>query len=210
MNALRSTWLVAEREIRQALRRRSFWIVIAVLMIGATAAVVVPELIGDSGRATATVVVVGDPDEFTHTVVALGDSIDTDITVVRAADRSAATALVDEGDAAVGVVLGDDPAVVVRSGQHDRLVGVVAQALAVDTTVEKLHAAGLTDAQIDEALNAPAPEIAELDTDGDARRGASFALSLVLYLLLLTVMAQVASASRSRRRTGSARSCCRS
>ena len=43
---MRALGLVVQRELREALRRRSFWIVLGVLLLGSTAAMVVPALVG--------------------------------------------------------------------------------------------------------------------------------------------------------------------
>lgn len=193
MSALRSTLLVAERELRETMRRRTFWVVLAVLFVGSTAAVVVPEVVGDDGTTTYHVAVAGDATSFGPALVQLGTALDATIEVVAATDAADARQQVDDDHASVGVVLGDAPVIVVRSGEHQRLVGAVSQALASSTLVDRLHDSGLTDDQISTALTAPAPTIDELDTETASRKGASFALSLVLYLLLLTVMIQVAN-----------------
>lgn len=197
MSPFRSTLLVAERELRETMRRKTFWIVLAVLFLGSTAAVVIPEVVGDDGPTTYHVAVAGDSSTFGPALVALGPALDAEIEIVPVDDLAAARQHVDDDDTAVAVVLEDDvdtpPTVVVRAGQHERLVGAVSQALAVASLDQRLSDAGLADDQIADVLAAPAPVLDERDTESESRRGASFALSLVLYLLLLTVMIQVAN-----------------
>jgi ABC-2 type transport system permease protein len=194
----RATLLVAERELRETMRRKTFWIVLAILFLGSTAAVVVPEIVGDDGPTTYHVAVAGEAGSFGRAITALGPALDAEIEVVAVDDAAAARDQVDGDHAAVAVVLPADdtasPTVIVRAGQHQRLVGAISQALAAASLDQRLGDAGLTDDQIADALAAPAPVLDELDTESESRRGASFALSLVLYLLLLTVMIQVANA----------------
>ena len=47
MSLVTSTRLVAGRELRETFRRKSFWVIAAVLLLGATAAMIVPELLRD-------------------------------------------------------------------------------------------------------------------------------------------------------------------
>ena len=198
MSPARATLLVAERELRETMRRKTFWIVLAILFLGSTAAVVVPEIVGDDGPTTYHVAVAGEAGSFGRAITALGPALDAEIEVVAVDDAAAARDQVDGDHAAVAVVLPADntasPTVIVRAGQHQRLVGAISQALAAASLDQRLGDAGLTDDQIADALAAPAPVLDELDTESESRRGASFALSLVLYLLLLTVMIQVANA----------------
>ena len=189
--------LVAERELRETMRRKTFWIVLAVLFLGSTAAVVLPEVLDDDDPTTYHVAVSGDATGFGPALQALGPAVDGEIEIVPVTDLDAARQQVDDDDAAVGVVLGDDPddapTIIVRAGSHERLVGAVSQALAAASLDQRLSDAGLSDDEIGDVLTAPAPVLDERDTESESRRGASFALSLVLYLLLLTVMIQVAN-----------------
>ncbi len=197
MSPFRSTMLVAERELRETMRRKTFWIVLAVLFLGSTAAVVLPEVLDDDDPTTYHVAVSGDATGFGPALQALGPAVDGEIEIVPVTDVDAARQQVDDDDAAVGVVLGDHPddapTIIVRAGSHERLVGAVSQALAAASLDQRLSDAGLSDDEIGDVLTAPAPVLDERDTESESRRGASFALSLVLYLLLLTVMIQVAN-----------------
>lgn len=197
MSPFRSTMLVAERELRETMRRKTFWIVLAVLFLGSTAAVVLPEVLDDDDPTTYHVAVSGDATGFGPALQALGPAVDGEIEIVPVTDLDAARQQVDDDDAAVGVVLGDHPddapTIIVRAGSHERLVGAVSQALAAASLDQRLSDAGLSDDEIGDVLTAPAPVLDERDTESESRRGASFALSLVLYLLLLTVMIQVAN-----------------
>ena len=193
MNAFQTTWLVAGRELRESFRRKTTWIIIAVLLVGSTAAVVIPDLVGKDGPTSYDVAVVGDSTSFGPALVALGPSIGAEISITKVTDAADAKTRVDHGDVALAVVLGDDPTIVVRSGEHDQLVGAAGQALANQALTQTLATAGLSDAQIAKVFDIRPPRLEKVATEKASRRGASFALSLVLYLLSLTVMIQVAN-----------------
>ena len=63
MTRWQSTRLVAARELGEALRRRLFWVVVAVLFLASLAGVLLPEVL-DSGRTTYQVTVVGGSPEL--------------------------------------------------------------------------------------------------------------------------------------------------
>ena len=90
----RTTWLVVEREVREALRRKGIWALIALVFLGATAVVVVPELLPDRD-ATADVALVGD--DTIGVTEALEDVADPEITVTPVDDRDAASVAIEDG-----------------------------------------------------------------------------------------------------------------
>jgi ABC-2 type transport system permease protein len=165
-------WLVATREITEALRRKSFWITIGVLVAISSAAMILPEVLASDDDPIFEVAVFEATAGFEQTLV------DT----------------VAEGEVDLAVVGADPPIIVVTSGANAGLVGVVRQALATTVVVERLVDAGLDDDEIAGVLEAvPAPRLALLDPSGDARRLAAFVLSLAMYLILILVMTQVAN-----------------
>jgi ABC-2 type transport system permease protein len=193
VNGLHGIGLVAGRELSEALRRKSLWVVAAVLLLGSAAAMVVPELLDDEGRDRYTVTVVGGSPELDEALAAVGSAVEADIAVTTSPDRAAARLAVEEGDADVAAVAGDAPAVVAEAGANDRLVAAVQQALALDGLVGRLEASGLTAEEAQAALSAPAPAVERLDEESSERRAASAVLGIVLYLLLLSLMVQVAN-----------------
>ena len=58
MRAAHGTALVVERELREALRRRSFWLIAGIALLASTAGMVLPELVGDDGPTRYDVAVV--------------------------------------------------------------------------------------------------------------------------------------------------------
>jgi ABC-2 type transport system permease protein len=193
MSRFRATWLVAGREIREAFRRRSFWAIVGILFLGSCAAMIVPALLSDRGRTHYTVAVVGGSPSFDALVTATVRDLDADVTLRDSADEAVARGLVDKGHADVGIVTGDQPTIIVRANDHDRLVGALQQALAVDALSSRLSQVGLTPDQVHQALATQAATVDRLDPGKASRFGASLAISFVLYLLLLTLMMQVAN-----------------
>ncbi len=194
MTGLRAVRLVAGRELREALRRRTFWVVAALLLLGATAAVVVPDVVGDDGGPTRyDVAVVGGDEALDRALVDAGDALGAEIRTQAVDDAAAARRLVADEDADLGVVRGAEPEVIVRAGQQEALLGATRQALSTVAVASALEERGLTAEQAQEALTQPPPRVVEVDSESAARRVASFAVSLVLYLLLLTLMVQVAN-----------------
>lgn len=185
--------LVAGREIRQAFRRKSFWIVIGILLAGSTAAMVIPELVSDNSVTRYDVVVVNGTPSLEASIKATVHDIGAEADVQGAADRDAARQAVDDGKVDIAIVGGASPTVFVRANEHERLVGAVQQALAVDALTTRLRSAGLPPDAVTQALTTPAANVEQLDASEADRRGASFALSLVLYMLLLTLLVQVAN-----------------
>jgi ABC-2 type transport system permease protein len=172
-------------------RRRTFWIINAVLFFGALAAVVIPPLVG-SGHGSDTVAVVRVPPAVEETLRQRAAD-DTHVQVVRVADATAARQRVDDGDADVAVIGGRDPLIVVRSGEHGALVGTVQQALAVAELRARLQAAGLNASEVQAALTATPARVDGIDADAGARRAASVIAATVLYVLLLTLTISVAN-----------------
>jgi ABC-2 type transport system permease protein len=189
--------LVAAREIRVAMARKMFWVILALLALGSTAALVIPDLVGGDGPTRYQVGVVAPTASLRAALDAAVDGLDAEPDLRQVPDRATAQRVVDDGTLDVAVVAaaapGGDATIIVRSGEHDRLVGAVQQALAVDSLTGRLSGAGLTPDEVNGILSQRGAHVQELDADDAARRGASFAVSLVLYLLLLTLMMQAAN-----------------
>lgn len=187
-----ATRLVVSREIREALRRRAIWITALVTLLGATALMVVPELIGsDDDR---TIVVVGQasaawPQALDASLASTGLSVEQ----VVADDIAAARHLVDDGDADVGVVFGNPP-VIISKDSSSQMVTVARQALSLDRAVTLLQAAGLDQAQIGEALSPAPARLDVIQSDRGGRLAAATVVSLGVYLLIFMITATVANA----------------
>lgn len=190
---LRAVRLIAGREVREALRRKGFWLLAGLLFVGATLAVVVPDLVSDDETTTFDIVVVGDADEAAPLLEDAGAQLEASVERSTAPTPAAAREQVEAGRADLGLVHGIDPVIIVRAGEQERLVAATRQALATARVSEGLRREGLLPGQIRLLLDQPAPRVEEVDADSDSRRAAALAVSLVLYLLLLTLMVQVAN-----------------
>lgn len=194
MSRLHGLGLVAGREVREALRRKTFWIVVAVLAAGSIAALVLPDVVGDDGPTTYQVGVVGGSPDLQAAIRSSVRNLDGRADIIDLADETAARTAVDDDTADVAVLAdADPPNVVVKADQHVQLVGAVQQAIGVDALIGRLEAAGLSRAEAQDILQTPSARVEELHADSASRKGASFVVSLVLYVLLLTLMMQAAN-----------------
>jgi ABC-2 type transport system permease protein len=183
--------LVVERELREAFRRKSFWIVLGVLLLGSTAGMVLPEVIGgDDPRYDVAVVERGDALPLEDAVGRAATALDLRVRVRSVATHAEAVRQVRDGD--VDAALEPDR-VVVKSGVDETLQAAVQQALVAASSQTRLERAGLSPEEAADVLAAPAPRVQELDAGRDDRKGAAAVVSILLYLLLLTLMIQVAN-----------------
>ena len=194
MSRVPATRLVIERELYESLRRKAIWIVAAILALGSTAAVVLPEILGGDSDSR-TIGLVGAPsDEFGDTLQQVGAGVDVDIELVDFDDRAAASTAVRDGDVDAAVVLDVDPVgIVIDTDDDAQLEALLRQTIGTTSVVDALADAGLTRAQIDAAFDTSEPTVEVLDTERGGRRGAAFAISIVLYIMLLLLTSQVAS-----------------
>jgi ABC-2 type transport system permease protein len=156
--------LVAEREVRQRLRGRSFLISTVVIVVAVLAVAVVYRLVSDDGRDAATIGVVGTtPAGFAETVTAAGDVFDVDIEVEPQTDMASAQSDLDDGrlDA---VVDGDAGAVLVVDDLSAGVESALQQSWTAASARTSLLDAGLTAAEVDAALT-PAPLAVQLAED---------------------------------------------
>jgi ABC-2 type transport system permease protein len=166
--------------------------VIAVSLLGATAAMVLPEVLGDDADQYDVVTVGGSP-TLDDALRAAAGSADVELDVHEVADRQAAEDAVQDEDADVAAIAGDQPEVIVQGDGGDTVIGLVRQALSVDGLATELGDAGMSDDEVATALAAQSPEVVRLDTEESGRRAGAFVVSLVLYLLLLMLMIGVAN-----------------
>ena len=195
MTALETTRLVAGRELRQAVRRKSLWITFLILLIGSTAAVVLPEVISGDGATTYDVALVGGDGELGQSLRAQEPALDARVELSSVRDAAAAVRLVEDGDVDLAIVAGERPSIVVRAGEHAELVGAARQALFASGLGATLRDEGLSPTEIAGAVQIVPARLRELDTSSESRQYSALALSVVLYLLLLVLMGQVANAT---------------
>jgi ABC-2 type transport system permease protein len=188
--------LVVERELREAFRRRSLWIVMAILFVAACAALILPEVIDDDSTPNYDIAVVASTDasgSFQSTLDAVLDQLGASANFRTVAGVDSARRLVDDGDADIGVAAGSRPVIVVRAGEHTQLLGAVREALASGALADNMAGTGMSDADVTRVLRVEAPDVQEVDTQAAGRRASAAILSVILYLVLLMLMVQVAN-----------------
>lgn len=194
----RGATLVAEREIREYARSRSFRITTLILLIASVAAVTVPALFRDDGPDTTDVAVAGGPPGLTDAITAAGTGVGLELRARGIGSPGGAEAAVADRsvDAAV-VVSGESAArVIVRSELPDDLGAAISQGLALARVRAALGEAGVAPGRVDELTGPPAVDVRVIDPDrsppgGDT--GIGVLVAVVLYVALLLAGTMVAS-----------------
>jgi ABC-2 type transport system permease protein len=192
MSRRQAVLLVAGREVREALRRRSFWIIVGVLLVASSAAVILPEALGGNGTSYDVVVVDGSPD-LRDQLRSVADTIDVDITLTEADSVDAASNLVADEDVDVAVIAGERPSVIAKEDRADAFVATAQQVVGVRALADRLEAEGLSREDVGSALEETTARVVRLDQDEASRQGSAAIVSTVLYLLLLMLMISVAN-----------------
>jgi ABC-2 type transport system permease protein len=192
MSGIGATRLVISRELHESMRRKAIWIIAAILTLGSTAAVVLPDVIGGDSDSRTIGVVGASSEDFGVTLREVGSGVEIEIEVVDFDDRDLATTAVRDGDVDAAAVLDVDPVTVVMPSDDDaQLVTLLRQAIAITSVVDELTEAGLMRGEIDAAFDSPEPAVEVLDTERGGRRAAAFAIAIVLYVMLLLLTSQV-------------------
>ncbi len=192
MNDRRGLFLVAGRELRETTRRRTFWIVVALVLAASTAAVVVPKVL-DEGPPSYDVAVVDGSDGLSAQLEAVADSLDVELDLSEADDLRAATQLVADDEVDLAIVVGDEPVIVAKEGRAVDVVAAAQQVVGIQALVERLGEAGISPSEVQDALQRSQAKVVHLDEDDASRRGSAAIVALVLYLLLILLMSQVAT-----------------
>ncbi|MFI5045094.1 MAG: ABC transporter permease [Acidimicrobiales bacterium] len=193
----RVTWrdapmvLVATREVNERMRRKSYWVILAVTMAAIAALIVIPNLLsGGTDRVDVAVVSTGSDSASIRQAIeqaARAQGIDVEIRSV--GDRASASSDLRADRVEIAVVGTDTILVKDRpsdddTGSRSRLLQAISTQL---RTQAGLEAAGITPDQVGELSDAPSPTIVALDrTDPDqgARRASATVLNILLLLLL--------------------------
>ena len=187
----RATWLVVEREIREAARRKGVWALVGLVLLGSTALAVLPEVIPD-GDDSADVVLVGDDTiEVTEALEAVPDP---GIQVATAPDRAAADLAIEEDEADLAVLLRGDQVPELLVEDDTELVAIVRGVVTNRVAATRLATRGVDAAEVSEVFAGAAPDVTLVDAAQAGREGAAFALTMVLYLVTVILTSQVASA----------------
>jgi len=188
---------VAGRELTEALRRKSFWVVAGLLLAGSTAAMVLPEVLGDDGPKRYEIATVGGSAQLDAGLSGAVQALGAKLELRTLPDGDLARSAVKDEEVDLAVVAGapgsGEGTMIVAGSGSDGLVAVVQQALARDAVRGRLEGLGVPGPSVDEVLSAPSALVERLDADSGERRAASGAVSTLLYLLLLSLSVQVAT-----------------
>jgi ABC-2 type transport system permease protein len=190
----RATSLVAQREIREAMRARSFRISMILSAAALAAIIIVAKVAGGDDDRSVDVVVAGPAAaEAAPAIQQLGDTVGIRYDVTTAPDDAAARAAVADGDADVAVLAGggglttDRPVDLTDSTTLATAVNALRANLALENG---LRAVGLGDAEVARVRATEPPPVdsvraAERGTDS-SRAGVALVTNILLFLMLQT------------------------
>lgn len=193
MSGFQGIWLVVERELRESFRRRSFWLVAGIALIGSSAAMILPDVLADSGPTRYDVALVDGTPSVEAALQTTADALDVEVELDDVPNAAAAEMAVDDGEADVAAVLAGEPVIIVQAGEQERLVGIVRQALQGEVMTSSLMEAGVARGDVDDVLAGLQIRLQEVDVDEESRRASAAIVATVLYLLLIMLMIQVAT-----------------
>jgi len=190
-----ATWLVAKREITEAIRAKAFKILLGISAVAIAGIIVIFHFASNSSSESVTDLgIVGNSVTDEAGLDALGDAIGSRIEVVSFADDDVARAAVADGDVDAAI-LADDASIL--TNEHvdldgDSKLAIVINVLRSDLALnEGLGSAGLTPSEIDTVRGSEPPPVNSIepeDDDGDdkGRVGTAMTINVLLFLLLQT------------------------
>ncbi len=183
----RITWMVAMREITETLRKKSFWITAAALLLASLALVIIPELIGDSNDKVSIATTPDVPTDVVDQVTELAAALDVTITTDAQSTTQQARQRVIDGDTDFGlVVAADEQLTILQRTEGATVVVPIIQEVTRQRAAQQVYA----DASVDDSVIADLASIAPtpvevVDTARDGRQGAAFGLTIVMYLMIV-------------------------
>jgi ABC-2 type transport system permease protein len=178
--------LVARREITQRVREKSFLVSMAVTVVLVVLVAVVPPLFGFGGRKSYTIGVADAPSLAVATAAERGAAaFDADLKVRRLPAESSNQAL---ADGTIDAVLSSG-GLQAEEQPDPALLGILETARREVAQAQALKRAGLSDAEVQRALNPPALKVTTakpVDPERDRKGTFAFVAVLALYAQLLT------------------------
>ncbi len=187
MNARRAIALVAQREIVERVRQRSFVISTVVTLVIVALAAVLPGLIGGGGPERYRVGVVGEGSQpVAQAAVAAATRFEVEIEPERVAARAAAERALEADELDAAIVGGRT--LLSRDSPPDELEQALQAGAQRARSISVLREGGLSPGVIERALSPPALATRTLEEAGaeDERRFVALAAVLLLYIQLLT------------------------
>lgn len=179
--------LIADREVRQRLGAKSFYVLTGLFVLAILAIGIVGRLAGDDEPGPIDVGTVAVTQQGLEPALdAVGSQIDRQVDVQTFDTRAQAQAALEDGDVDV-VVAGDRGEIVFDGTVDDQINAVVQQAWATVQTGTALGDAGLSDDQIELALSPEPLTSVVLDDDGDDSGLAQLAGAVTAILLFISL-----------------------
>jgi ABC-2 type transport system permease protein len=189
-----ATPLVAEREIREAMRARSFRISMILSAVALAAIIVIAKIAGGDDDRSVDVVVAGPTAaDAVPAIQQLGDTVGIRFDVTTASDDAAARAAVGAGGADVAVLAGGEGLTTDRPVDlsDGSTLATAVNALRANLALENgLRAVGLGDAEVAQVRATEPPPVdsvrpAKRGTDS-SRAGVALVTNILLFLMLQT------------------------
>jgi ABC-2 type transport system permease protein len=192
MSAVRQTWLVAAREMRERGRSRAFLASLLLMLLVVAAAIVLPALL-DSGPGSKDVGLTGaTPPGLAGAVQAQGEAVGTTIRVHRVATRAEGEAAVRDGD--LDVLVLNARALEWRKSADEQLKAVLTGAIQLVAIRERAEAAGMDPDEllaIVEPVEVTNLELGQVEGGSPDDETAALLMTIVLFFAISTYGAMV-------------------
>ncbi len=182
--------LIAQREIRQRLRSKAFFVFTGLIAVGIIGIALLNRALSNDGPTSATVVVTGPaPPGLDATLRAAGDAHNLRVEVATAPDRAAVVSALDGGkaDAAIVVPASGEGEVLFRRRVDSDLQATVASAWQVSRGAEQASQLGIEQGDISQILNPTPLRIVTIEPESADKGIAQLVGTLAAILLFISV-----------------------
>ena len=182
--------LIAQREIRQRLRSRAFFVFTALIAVAIVGVALLNRALSNDGPTSATVVVTGQaPPGLDATLRSAGEARNLRVDVATAPDRAAAVSALDGGtaDAAIVVPASGQGELVFRHRVDSDLEATVASAWQVSRGAEQASQLGVQQGDISQILNPTPLHIVTVEPESANKGIAQLVGTLAAILLFISV-----------------------
>jgi ABC-2 type transport system permease protein len=180
------TRLVAEREITETLRKKSFWISAGALLLGSLALVIVPELIGDGNDEVTIATTTDVPAHVVEQVTDIAATLEVTVTARPQSTTQQARQLVIDGDADFGLVTAGEQLTILQRTEGANVIVPIIQEVMRQRAADQIYdEAGVDDSVVADLANIAPTPVEVVDTERGGRQGAAFGLTIVMYLMIV-------------------------
>lgn len=196
----RPLWLVAVREVRESLRKKSVWVSFAVLFLASLGIAILPTVLGGESTERRLVTVGPVPQPVLESLEAAATTLDLTLRVTAAAGpnelRSAADTIRD-GDADLGLVWGarhSEHRILERTGSEDATVAMVQGVLQERRAGEIFSAAGVEPDVLSRVASIEPVPVVAVEASRNRRVAAAFGIVVAMFVVVVVLVSTVASA----------------